>query len=61
MTLTRKTPSELTKQLINMGYGAELSAPYIANTYLRCILTGERLPKTWEKSTVKDVNYCYYH
>ncbi len=53
------TPSQLTDSLVNMGYNAELSAPLIANTYLRHKAIGEPLPKTWEVSTVKDVQTCY--
>ncbi len=53
------TPSELTTRLVNMGYNPELSAPLIANTYLKHKKTGDPLPISWEYSTVKDVQTCY--
>ena len=56
---TPVTPSQLTASMINMGYNADLSAPLIANTYLRFKATGEVLPRSWEASTIKDVQTCY--
>lgn len=59
MTTTTVLPSDLTNCMINMGYNRELSAPLIANEYLKHITTGSVLPRQWEASTIKDVQYCY--
>ena len=56
---TTVKPSELIMSLARMGYGLELSAPIIANTYLEFKATGKPLPRVWEKSTIKDVETCY--
>lgn len=56
---TRITPSKMTNCLINLGYNKELSAPFIANTYLRHKELNEPLPKNWEKETIKDAQTCY--
>lgn len=52
-------PSDLANLLSQRGYNPDLSAPLIANTYLRHRLNNEPLPRVWEKTTITDAKECY--